>query len=223
MADTSSLTEIQARHIVSTPEEAEYEVRAAELSIFTGGRLMIGIVTFAYASLAFAYFYLRSSNNEDLWRPHGVTAPTALGAAIFAVVAASALIQVYGVRRLRAGFTIDWMVAGWTAILGGLVAMGLQIFELTRLPFFPGSSGYASCFIGWAAMNIASLAACIYWLETVLARALRVRATLQAGRSAAGETAISTRLLRANLEGCSYFWMYYALVSLLFWLFFYVL
>ena len=46
--------------------------------------------------------------------------------------------------------TLDWQVAGWTAVLGGLLAIGLQIWQLTELPFFPGSSGYASCFIGWA-------------------------------------------------------------------------
>jgi len=46
--------------------------------MWTGGRLLIGIFAFLFGSLAFAYFYLRSTNSDDLWRPHGVTAPPAL-------------------------------------------------------------------------------------------------------------------------------------------------
>ena len=67
-----------------TPEEIAFEVRAQEGALWTGGRLLIGIWAFVFAALAFAYFYLRSANNENLWRPHGITAPTAVGAAIFA-------------------------------------------------------------------------------------------------------------------------------------------
>ncbi len=75
-----------------TPEEIAFELRAQEGALWTGGRLLIGIWAFAFAALAFAYFYLRSANNEDLWRPGGITAPTATGAAIFAITVASALL-----------------------------------------------------------------------------------------------------------------------------------
>jgi hypothetical protein len=47
-------------HLSSPAEELEYELRAQEGSIWTGGRLLIGILAFAFAALAFAYFYLRS-------------------------------------------------------------------------------------------------------------------------------------------------------------------
>ena len=79
-----------------TPEEIAFELRAQEGALWTGSRLLIGIFVFAFASLAFAYFYLRSANNENLWRPGGITAPTGTGAAIFAVTVASALIVHYG-------------------------------------------------------------------------------------------------------------------------------
>ena len=138
-----------------TPEEIAFEVRAQEGALWTGGRLLIGIWVFAFAALAFAYFYLRSANNENLWRPGGITAPTAVGAAILALTVVCGLLAIYGERRFRAGEALDWEVAGWIVVLGGLVVVGLQIWQLTELPFFPGSSGYASCFIGWAAMNIA--------------------------------------------------------------------
>ena len=81
-APTSGLTE--------TPEEIEYEMRSAEGAMWTGARLVIAIAAFFFASLAFAYFYLRSADNADLWRPHGITAPTATGAAILAFMVAAA-------------------------------------------------------------------------------------------------------------------------------------
>ena len=95
---------------------------------------------------------------------------------------AAALLVQYGERRFRNGETLDWEVAGWTAVLGGLIVVGLQIWQLTDLPFFPGSSGYASCFIGWAAMNIAVVLCGAYWLETLLAREIRLRRAMVAGR-----------------------------------------
>ena len=156
-------------HLNETPEEIAFELRAQEGAVWTGGRLLIGIWTFAFASLAFAYFYLRSANNQDLWRPHGITAPTGAGAAIFALSLACGLLVLFGVRRFRAGLSVDWEVAGWTAVLGGLVVIAVQVWQLTDLPFFPGSSGYASCFIGWAALNIALMLSGLYWIETLLA------------------------------------------------------
>ncbi|MGA2521410.1 MAG: hypothetical protein ABSG81_11410 [Acidimicrobiales bacterium] len=206
-----------------TPEEIEYEMRSAEGAMWTGGRLVIGIVSFAFASLAFAYFYLRSTNSEELWRPHGITAPTDIGAAVFAVAVASAALNAFGTLRLRREEALDWQVAGWTAVLGGLLAIGLQVWELTQLPFFPGSSGYASCFVGWAVMNIALLLAGTYWLETLLARWLRLRRAVTEDGGAVRSSLPVARLFRANLEGCSYFWGFIAVVSVLFWVLFYVI
>jgi hypothetical protein len=205
-----------------TPEEIAYELRSQEGALWTGGRLLVGIWIFGFAALAFAYFYLRSANNESLWRPNGITAPTAAGAAIFAVTVACAFLVLFGERRFRRDETLDWQVAGWTAVLGGLVIIGLQIWQLTDLPFFPGSSGYASCFIAWACMNIAIVLAATYWIETILARELRLRRAMAQDGGAPNSTLPVARLLRANLNGCSYFWGLTAIVAGFFWILFYV-
>ncbi len=86
-----------------TPEEREFELRAAVGSYWTGGRLFIGMFTFVLASEAFAYFYLRSSNNGQLWRPANITAPTSIGWAIYFMVLASAVLAIYGQWRMRNG------------------------------------------------------------------------------------------------------------------------
>ena len=210
-------------HLNETPEEIAFELRAQEGALWTGGRLLIGIWIFAFAALAFAYFYLRSANNEDLWRPHGITAPTGAGAAIFTLTLACGLLSIYGARRFRAGVSLDWEVAGWTAVLGGLIVIGLQIWQLTDLPFFPGSSGYASCFIAWAAMNIALILTGLYWLETLLARQARLRRALREDGGTVQSTLPAARMFRASLEGCAYYWGFIALVATFFWILFYVL
>jgi heme/copper-type cytochrome/quinol oxidase subunit 3 len=209
--------------IHETPEEVAFELRAQEGAMWTGGRLLIGIWAFAFAALAFAYFYLRSSNNEDLWRPGKVTAPTGTGAAIFAITVACALLVNLGMRRFRGGQALDWVVAGWTSVLGAFLVIGLQVWQLTQLPFFPGSSGYASCFIGWASMNIALVVCGAYWVETSLAREHRLRRALADDGGSPNSTLPTARLLRVGLEGCAYFWGFIALVATFFWVLFYVL
>jgi heme/copper-type cytochrome/quinol oxidase subunit 3 len=196
-----------------TPEEQAFEARAAEGAIWTGTRLAIGIGLFFLASLAFAYFYLRSYDNYDLWRPGGITAPTAPGAAVMAFVLAAGGLVWLSVRRMRQGNRVDWQVAGWIAVLSGLVALGLQIWEMTDVGFSPGSSGYASCFIGWGVSNIVMILAGVYWIETLLARAARLR----------GSDEPPSALTRANAEGALAFWAFIAAAELLFWVLFYVI
>jgi len=206
-----------------TPEEVAFELRAHEGALWTGGRLLVGIWSFAFAALAFAYFYLRSANNGDLWRPASVTAPTATGAAIMALSLGSVFLVWLGFRRFRRGMVIDWEVAGWIAVLGGLCVVGLQIWELTQLPFFPGSSGYASCFIAWAGTNIAFVLAALYWLETSLAREVRLRrAAAEDGGTSASQLP-NARMLRMSVDACTTFWVFLAIVEFFFWILFYVL
>ncbi|HVC24944.1 MAG TPA: hypothetical protein VND23_04235 [Acidimicrobiales bacterium] len=217
----SDVTETRPQ-LMSTPEEAAYELRCAEGAIWTGSRLVVGIFLFVFASLAFAYFYLRSANDSNLWRPHGMTAPTTIGAAIFAVTAFASVINFYGTLRMRKGMSVDWEVSGWTGVGALLLAFSLQLWELTRLPFFPGASGYSSTFIGWAVLNLALLISSAYWLETLLARAIRLRRAVAEDGGPSRSSQPPARLFRANLEGCTTFLGLAALVNLVFWVLFYV-
>jgi heme/copper-type cytochrome/quinol oxidase subunit 3 len=219
--DVENLDERLFPQLSETPEEIEYELRAQEGSLWTGTRLIIGVAAFAFASLAFAYFYLRSSDNESLWRPHDVTANEALGATVFALTVAAGALMVLANRRRRQGFGADFQVAGWTVVLVGLTVVSLQIFELTRLSFYPGSSGYASCFVVWAVMNVVLVLGSTYWTETLLTRSIRLHRAL-AEEGAPGAALPAERLFRADVDGCALFWEFVSLIALLFWLFFYV-
>jgi heme/copper-type cytochrome/quinol oxidase subunit 3 len=208
--------------LIETPEEIEYELRATEGSLWTGTRLLIGAVGFAFASLAFAYFYLRSSNNEGLWRLNGEGAPMSLGATILGLTVGAAALLFLGNLRRRQGTDVDWQVAGWTVVVLGLLSVALQIFELTRLSFYPGSSGYASCFIAWAVMNASLLLGSVYWIETLLARSARLRRAMAEEGAAQGRLP-ADRVHHASAEGCVLFWGFAAFIATLFWVFFYVI
>jgi len=205
-----------------TPEEREFELRAAVGSYWTGGRLFIGIYAFFLASIAFAYFYLRSANNGQLWRPHNMTAPTGFGWGIFAATALAGLLVIYGQSRLRTGNVLDWEVAGWTALVSVLIGITLQVWQMTELPFFPGASGYSSSFIGWAVANIITLLIAGYWLETILARSLRLRSSGTKEAPAQLSPSAQGQLFRANVSACTYFWGFVVLGSAVFWVMFYL-
>jgi hypothetical protein len=124
---------------------------------------------------------------------------------------------------MRKGIVVDWEVSGWVAVTGLLIAVSLQILQLRVLPFYPGSSGYASCFLGWAVMNCGLLLVSAYWLETVLARSLRLRRAVGQDGGAGRSRLPEARLFRANLEACTSFLIFVALLEVLFWVLFYVL
>ena len=206
----------------STPEEQEFELRAHIGSIWSGGRLFIAMYTFLEASLVFSYFYLRSSNNGLLWRPNHVTAPTSYGWAIYTMILLMGLMAFYGQSRLRKGSVFDWQIAGWIGVAAGLVALMLQIWEFTAVPFYPGSSGYASTFIGYSVMNIGTIVVVTYWLETALARSYRLRKEL-GGVSPVLSMHESAQSFRANVAAMTYFFGFIALASTLLFAMFYLL
>ncbi|MBU6515289.1 MAG: hypothetical protein KGL23_04550 [Acidobacteriota bacterium] len=205
-----------------SPEEREYEMRALISSIWTGGRLFIGIYTFMLASLVFSYFYLRSSNSGLLWRPDHVTAPRAYGFLIFGFSLVTGILAYVGRKRLVMGSFTDFSVAAWSGVVTGLIALLLQIVELSHLSFFPGSSGYASTFIGFAVMNIVSLVISAYWLETTVARGMRIRKEVE-GENPEFSSHPRARAFRADVAAMSYFQVFLALAGALLFSMFYLM
>lgn len=207
---------------VLTPEEEQYEARTHDNALFVGSRIAIGCYAMAFACLAFCYFYLRSVNSQGLWRPHNVTASVGTGTAIMLFALATAVLSYVALKRMRANAALDWEVASWVGVLGGLIAMALQCWELTELTFAPGSSGYASVFVGWAIFNIALLGSGVYFLETIAVRGSRKRRALnKAGVRWSAEDLFPSNV-RVKFEGCYYFWAFIALASVFFWVFMYM-
>jgi hypothetical protein len=61
---------------------------------------------------------------------------------------ASAVAQTLALQRIKAGHKAAWQAGAAAALALGLAAIGLQVWQLLNLPFFPGTAGYASVFVG---------------------------------------------------------------------------
>jgi hypothetical protein len=218
MADTVK----NSPQMTDTPEEREFELRAHIGAIWSGGRLFIGMYTFLLASLAFSYFYLRSSNNGLLWRPDHVTAPTAYGWTIYTLTLLAALMAAFGQGRLRKGGLVEWRMAIWVGVVAALFALFLQIWEYTAVPFYPGASGYASTFIGYSVINILTIVIVAYWLETTVARSHRLPKEI-GGEELHLSMHPSAQSFRANVSSMTYFMGFVALSSTLLFAMFYLL
>jgi heme/copper-type cytochrome/quinol oxidase subunit 3 len=130
---------------------------------------------FFFVAFLFAYFYLRTLNQDKLWHPHAVKAPVTLGTLIALAVVGSAACVVGGARRLRSGDERGWLGLGGAAFALGLVAVALQIVEWSTIGFGPTDGGFASVFLGWTGLYSLFVLGALFWLETLLATALRHR------------------------------------------------
>jgi len=156
-------------------QEAFGETREAHERIDRVGYSLLGGATVMFfLGFVFAYFYLRSLDSNELWRPAGVSPPAGYGIAIAASLALSAIAFGYAARVARQGR------GGWVAPTGLALALGLfacvaQMVEYANIPFGPQSGGYASVFFGWTTLYVVATLLALYRLETVFAGGLRRR------------------------------------------------
>ena len=204
-------------------DEAQLYHEAALGANWWGARVAIAMTITLFGGIMFAYFYLRSLNSHGLWDPHGQTASTLLGSEILALVLLSAILVNFGGSRLRKGSTIDWQVASIAALAMGLFAAGFQIWELTRLNFYPGAFGYAGVYVAFGPVYAAVLIGAMYWLETLIARAMRSKAELASDGGVGVSRLPKAENFMSNLEGFTYYWNAMALMSILLFVLFYVI
>lgn len=212
---------------LSEEADAEYELESEEGSLWTGTRLLIGLCAMMWAAVAFAYFYLRTIDinlGGQAWRAHGVTTPPPLlGALIPLCVVAGAIMLTYGAWNFRRGLAFEWSVGAWVATILGVAATGFQGWELGRLNFYPGESGYTSLFIGFAGLNAAFILGGAFWAETLAARTTRLAKEIGPEDYMGASTHPEVRMFRASISGGVYFWWFMAAIDLFFWVLFYVL
>jgi len=211
--------------LVTQPVSARREIPPeppdlAARSLTVASRLLAGGTTFFFLAFVFAYFYLRSINEEHLWRPaHTNLNPNqALGAAMVACLIVSALATVVAGRRMRTG-SRDWTILVSLALFLGLAAVALQCIEYTVQHFGPTDGSYASVFCAWSGLYLIAVLATLYWLETQLASELRARRT-PAGR---GEIEAADLLILPGLDASVFYWAYLAAIGVLMYVVLYLL
>jgi len=214
----------------SVVEREPPEVMARALRV--GAHLWSSATALFFLAFLFAYFYLRSLNNNGQWHPHRVKAPVTLGTLIAASVVASAVVLLGGTRRLRAGDDRGFRLAGLAALALGLLAGGLQIVEYATIGFGPTDGGFASVFLGWTGLYLLFVISSLYWLETLLATSFRYRGAGTAGHQpgeASGDPgrpghdiADPLSLVRPGLESLSFYWAFLAGMGVLAWIVLYL-
>lgn len=218
-ATTPSATELSAE-----TEEAGFYHEAGLNAAWTATRLAIGGLCFLFGTFVFAYFYLRSINASGRWLGSGYHPPSMLmGTIIMAAVLASAGIQYAALQQIKAGHKRLWQIGALIALVLGVGAVVLQILDLLYLPFWPGSSGFSSVFVGFYALFLTVLLAVMIWLETLLARSRFLPAISFVEQPPTYTEAFAVQRFQAALSGFTVVWNFLAVVAVLFWVLFYVI
>jgi len=208
---------------VRATEEAAFYHEAALNTAWTGSRTAVGALSFLFGAFAFAYFYLQSSNGHSKWLPSSTTAPQAwYGATIMALVVVSAIVQTVGLQQLKASRKGPWVRAALAALILGLVAVALQIAQLLNLPFQPGQSGFASCFVGFYPVALVAWLGAMIWLEILVVRARNIPAISFVEQPPTYAQTFEVQRFQASLSAFTLVWNYLAIVTFIFWLLFYV-
>lgn len=204
-------------------EEAGFYHEAALNAAWTGSRFAIGALSFLYGAFAFAYFYLRSVNQNDRWEGSGYHAPQiGYGVAILALVVVSAAVQYVGLTRIKAGAKGAWQGMALVALVLGVVAVALQIVQLLNLPFQPGSSGFSSVFAGFYPVMLVSWLAGMIWLEILIMRARSLPAISFVEQPPTYAEAFAVQRFQSSLSAFTLIWNFLAIVTIFFFILFYV-
>ena len=171
MADMATPSSQEAAIAAENPEDVAYYHESGLNAAWTGSRLAIGGLTFLFGAFVFAYFYLRSLNSSGRWQGSGFAPPSLwIGTTIMLLALVSASVHWFGLQRIKAGHKGTWQIDGLIALGLGLAAVAFQIYQLTDLPFVPGSSGYSSVFTGFYPVFLVIQLCAMIWLEILLAR-----------------------------------------------------
>jgi heme/copper-type cytochrome/quinol oxidase subunit 3 len=187
------------------PEPPDVGARALSVA----SRLLAGASTFFFLAFVFAYFYLRSLNQEHLWHPRHVNPDQALGAAMIACVILSALLTILSARQMKGG-SRSWLAPAIGGVALGLAAVGVQCVEYTVQHFGPADGAYASVFCAWSALYLIAVLFTMYWLETQVASELRAR---RSPAPTEGDISQADRLIAPALDAAVFYWSYLAAIG----------
>ena len=206
-------------------EEAVFYHESALNASWTGVRLAVGALTFLFGAFVFAFFYLRSLNSHHLWYTTGKdgTVPSmAAGVTVMVLVVISAAVQTLALQRIKAGHKGVWLAGATLALLLGLGAIGVQIWQLLNLGFWPGASGFASVFVGYNPIFIAVALCVMVWLEILIMRCRAIPEISFVEQPPTYAEAFAVQRFQASLSAFTVTWNYLAGVAVVAWILFYL-
>ena len=172
------------------------DVAARQLAV--AARLLCGASTFFFLAFLFAYIYLRSLNQDGMWRPPHEHPNQAWGAVFIACIVLSALTAIVSGRRMKAK-SASWLPAVIGALVLAIVAVIAQCIEYTVQNFGPTDGAYASVFCAWSAFYLIAILFTMFWFETQIATELRARRSPAPANE--GDVKEPDRLIAPGLHG----------------------
>jgi heme/copper-type cytochrome/quinol oxidase subunit 3 len=219
----AEMTAPQSPGLTPDEEEAAFYHEAALNAAWTGSRLAAGSLSFGFGAFIFAFFYLKSLNSHGLWYPAGFTGPKVwLGTLIAALIVVSAVIQTVGLQRIKAASKGAWLTAATVTLVLGLAAVGLQIYQLLSLSFWPGANGFASVFTGSTPVYLIVALTVLIWLETLIMRCRAIPAISFVEQPPTFTEAFAVQRFQSALSAFTVIWNYLAVVAVVMWVLFYV-
>jgi len=206
-------------------EEAAFYHEAALNTYWTGVRLLIGVLVSGLGAFVFSFFYLRSLNSHGLWYPSGslATHPSVgVGTTIMILIVASALVQTAGLQQIKAGKRGTWQMAAMIALVLGVVAAAVQIWQLTSLSFQPGASGFASVFVGASPVLAVLVLGTMIWLEILVMRARQIPEMSFVEQPPTFTDAAIVQRFQASLSAFTLLWNFMAVAAFVLWVLFYL-
>lgn len=171
-------------------------------NLWAGGRLLAAAMAFVFIAFVFAFYYLRELNVEGKWRPSSVHPPLIFGLAILACVLASILLYGLGTRNLRV-LEYRWLWPTGAALALTVAALFVIGFEIPDAGFRPGDGAYASVFFGWTGFYAVAIFGGAFYMETLVARGLRLGATAD------------PIIMTAEIEAFGIYWYFMGLMTIL--------
>ncbi len=182
------------------PEPPDVAARALTVA----SRMLCGATTFFFVAFVFAYFYLRSINQNHMWRPAHVKPESGLGVAFIVCLVLSVALTILAGRAMKAR-SEKWVPLAGGGVVLGLAAIALQCIAYTKQPFGPTDGAYASVYCAWTGFYLIAILFTMYWLETQIATELRARRDPAAG---GGDVADPDRLIAPGLDAAVFYWSF---------------
>ncbi|HEY2508218.1 MAG TPA: hypothetical protein VGI58_17010 [Streptosporangiaceae bacterium] len=224
MAETTA-TPPGGAELTRAEEEAAFYHEARLNASWTGVRLAIGALSFLFGAFVFAFFYLRSLNSYHLWYPSGhlATVPKLwTGTVVMGLVVVSAAFQTLVLQRIKAGHKGIWIRGAAVSLVLGLAAIGLQLWQLTDLGFWPGASGFASVFVGFWPIYVTIAFCALVWLEMLIMRCRAIPEISFVEQPPTYAEAFSVQQFQASLSAFTVCWNYLAGIAVVAWVLFYL-
>jgi heme/copper-type cytochrome/quinol oxidase subunit 3 len=203
-------------------EEAVFYHEAALNASWTGVRLALGAMTFLFGAFIFAFFYLRSLNSHNLWYTATTHPSQPVGVTIMILIVVSAVVQTLALQRIKAGHKGAWLAGATLALLLGLAAIGVQVWQLLNLGFWPGASGFASVFVGYNPIYLTIAFCAMIWLETLIVKCRAIPEISFVEQPPTYAEAFAVQRFQAALSAFTVTWNYLAGVALVAWILFYL-